>query len=528
MAYKEVSRVDIVEVIRRWQKGNSQRHIASGTGLSRDTVRKYLAAAEEVGVSREGPDPSEEQLSRLAALSRSGPRKKVTPAEDLLQPWGDQIYRWITVDRLQVTRIGELLSQRGCQVSYTSLRRFLQRRNWRHRSARTVRMEQSGPGEVAELDFGRLGFIQDQEAGRRRTVWALIVALAHSRHSFLWPTYSQKLEEVIAGLEAAWAFFGGIPKYLVIDNFPAAVAGADALHPRLTRGFLEYSQRRGFITDPARVRHPRDKPKVERGVQYVRERFFKGGEFKDLGHLRYEATRWCRDVAGRRIHGATRRQPLQVFLDEERHALYPWDGEPYEVTHWRNAKVHPDHHVACQYALYSAPSALCPPGQQVEIGLGLKLVRIYHRGRLIKVHPRQPRGGRATDTQDYPAELSAYTLRAPEGIKRSAPELGPAVAIFADRLFDGALPWAGIRQGHKLLRLGQRYTSERLDSACRRALEVDLIDVRRVERILIQALEQQEAPEHPSPLPAGRFARPGDVFSLRKGYGQQSTEGGQS
>ena len=120
MAYKEVSRVDIVEVIRCWQKGNSQRQIASGTGLSRDTVRKYLAGAEEVGVSREGPDPSEEQVSRLAALSRSGPRKKVTPAEDLLEPWGDQIYRWITVDRLQVTRIGELLAQRGCQVSYTS------------------------------------------------------------------------------------------------------------------------------------------------------------------------------------------------------------------------------------------------------------------------------------------------------------------------------------------------------------------------------------------------------------------------
>ena len=117
----------------------------------------------------------------------------MTPAEDLLEPWGDQIYRWVTVDRLQVTRIGELLAQRGCQVSYTSLRRFLQRRNWRRRSARTVRMEQSGPGEVAELDFGRLGFIQDQEAGRRCTVWALIVVLAHSRHSFLWPTYSQKL-----------------------------------------------------------------------------------------------------------------------------------------------------------------------------------------------------------------------------------------------------------------------------------------------------------------------------------------------
>ena len=60
--------------------------------------------------------------------------------------------------------------------------------------------------------------------------------------------------------------------------------------------------------------------------------------------------------------------------------LAPWDGEPHQVTHWRTAKVHPDHHVACQYALYSVPSTLCPPGQQVEVGLGVKLVRIFHRG----------------------------------------------------------------------------------------------------------------------------------------------------
>ena len=527
MAYKEVSRVNVTEVIRRWQVGESQRQTASATGLSRDTVRKYVAAAQEVGLGREGPAPTEEQLSRLAALSWTGSRNKATPAEEKLEPWGDQIYQWVTVDRLQVTRIQELLAQRGCPASYTSLRRFVQRRNWRGRNPRTVRMEQSAPGEVAEMDFGRLGSIEDQETGRKQVVWGLLVVLAYSRHTFLWPTRGQKLEDVIAGLEAAWEFFGGTPKYLVIDNFPAAVAGADALHPRLTRGFLEYSQHRGFITDPARVRHPKDKPRVERSVQYARERFFKGGDFRDLGQLRSEAVRWCRDVAGRRIHGTTRRQPLQVFLDEERDALLPWDGQRYEVTHWRTAKVHPDHHVACQYALYSVPSTLCPPGQQVEVGLGVKLVRIFHRGQLVKVHPRQPRGGRSTDTADYPAELSAYTLRAPDGIKRSAAEQGPAVAEFAERLFDGVLPWSRIRQGHKLLRLGQRYTPQRLDSACRKALEVDLIDVGRVERILVQALEQQAVPEHPQPLPAGRFARPGQVFAHAKGYSQQSTEGGQ-
>ena len=91
------------------------------------------------------------------------------------------------------------------------------------------------------MDFGRLGLIEDPATGRRRVVWALIIVLTYSRHSFFWPTFSQKLVDVIEGLEAAWAFFEGVPKYLVIDNFPAAVAGVDPLHPRLTRGFLEYS-----------------------------------------------------------------------------------------------------------------------------------------------------------------------------------------------------------------------------------------------------------------------------------------------
>ena len=341
MAYKEVLRVEIQEVIRRWQAGGSQRQIAEGTGLSGATVCKYLAAATVVGVLRDGPAPDEEQLSQLAGISRAGPRQVETPVEDSLAPWADQIYQWFTGDRLRVTRIQELLAARGCAASYTSLRRFIRKRNWGRRSVRTVRMADTEAGEVAEADFGRLGMITDPTTGRRQAVWTLIIVLSYSRHCFVWPMYSQQLEDVIAGLEAAWAFFGGVPRYLVIDNFPAAVAGADPLHPRLTRGFLEYSQHRGFVADPARARHPKDKPKVERAVSYVRERFFKGGDFSGVAHLRVEAQRWCLEVAGMRIHGTTRRQPLVVFRDQERAALLPWDGDPYEITHWRTAKVHP-------------------------------------------------------------------------------------------------------------------------------------------------------------------------------------------
>jgi hypothetical protein len=110
------------------------------------------------------------------------------------------------------------------------------------------------PGEIAEMDFGRLGTLVHAETGARQVVWALTVILPFSRFAFVWLLVHQTLDEVIAGLDASWQFFGGMPQRLIIDNFPAAVAGPDALEPRLTRGFLEYSQARGFIVDPARVR----------------------------------------------------------------------------------------------------------------------------------------------------------------------------------------------------------------------------------------------------------------------------------
>lgn len=519
MAYTEVSRVEIKEVIRRWQAGSSQREISRATGLSRSTVRKYILAAEQQGVRKEGPSPTEEQLTWLVQVNVAGPRKVTVPTDEVLGPWAEQIYEWLSADHLQLTRIQELLARRGSIVTYTSLRRFVSRRNWGRRSQRTVRMADTKPGEVAETDFGRLGLVRDPVTGKRRVAWALVIVLVYSRHCFVWPLFQQRLADVIEGLEATWAFFQGMPQYLVIDNFPAAVAGPDPLHPRLTRGFLEYVQHRGLIADPTRVRHPRDKPHVERGVPYVRERFFKGGEFMGLTDLRTQARRWCLEVAGQRVHGTTRKLPLVVFQQEEQETLLPWDGEPYDVPDWRRAKVHPDHHIACQYALYSVPSTMCPPGSKVEVRVDGKLVRIYHRGKLIKIHPRQSRGGRATDPDDYPAELSVYTLRAPDRVKHKAAELGPAVTAFADRLFEGPLPWAKLRQGQKLIRLGERYTAQRLDAACQRALAVDLIDVRRLERILVEALEAEAVPSQAAsapPLP-GRFARPASAFSHTNG-----------
>jgi len=96
--------------------------------------------------------------------------------------------------------------------------------------------------------------------------------------------------------------------------------------------------------------------------------------------------------------------------------------------------VHPDHHIYYRYALYSAPYSSCPPGTKLEVRGDRKLVRLYHRGVLVKVHPRKPRGERSTDPDDYPPERTAYTLRSPNYLRQQSAKLGEAVGAFADKL----------------------------------------------------------------------------------------------
>ncbi len=392
MVYREVHRMELRELLRRWQAGQSIRMIARTTGLARNTVGKYISAAEALGLTISGPPASDDQLARLLAQGYTGyPHRSPGPSESLLAPHREQIGLWITKDRYRLTRIHELLADKGCVVPYTSLRHFVAKEQLGARAATTVRMAPTAPSQYAEMDFGRLGFHHDPTTGRRQVVYALLVVLSYSRHMFVWPMLRQHLEEVTLGLEAAWHFFSGVPHHLVLDNFPAAVAEPDSLSPRLTRGFLDYAQFRGFLPDPARVRHPKDKPHVEREVPYVRDRFFAGASFLDLADTRSGAGRWCKEVAGSRLHGTTHRGPFQVFLEEEQSCLLPLKPGPYLIPQYATLKVHDGHHVEFSSALYSVPYDLCPPGSDLEVRGNRELVRFYLRGNLVKTHPRQPK-----------------------------------------------------------------------------------------------------------------------------------------
>ena len=129
------------------------------------------------------------------------------------------------------------------------------------RSARssTMPVADGDPGAELQVDFGKMGLVPDPASGRKRLCWALIFTACYSRHCYVWLSFRQTTEAVIAGCEAAWAFFGGIFRVLIPDNMGTVVDKADPLEPRFNQAFIEYAQSRGFLVDPARVRKPTDK-----------------------------------------------------------------------------------------------------------------------------------------------------------------------------------------------------------------------------------------------------------------------------
>ena len=162
---------------------------------------------------------------------------------------------------MPVVKIGILLARQGVVVAERTLHRFAAERCGAGGSKVTTPVDDGPPGGELQVDFGYLGLIPAGE-GRRRKLQALVFTACFSRYLFVYLTFSMTLEEVIAGCEDAWEFFSGVFRVVVPDNMSPVVAKADAVNPRLTREWLEYAQARGFVTDPARVRHPRDKPRV--------------------------------------------------------------------------------------------------------------------------------------------------------------------------------------------------------------------------------------------------------------------------
>lgn len=321
---------------------------------------------------------------------------------------------------------------------------------------------------------------------------------------------------MIYGCEAAWSYFGGVFPVVIPDQMSAIIDKADNIYPRFNATFMEYAQSRGFSIDVARIATPTDKPKVKRTIPYVRNNFFKGEVFMDLTDLRCRAETWCTETAGMRIHGTTCLRPIEVFRIEEQPLLLPRPEGPFDIPRWSDPVVHRDFHCEVAKAIYSIPHRLV--GRRLKARADSKTVKFFLSGELVKLHPRQPPGGRSTDPQDLPKGRDIYAMRDLERLASMAENAGPAVGAYAKAILDTPLPWTKMRQVYRLVGLVKKWGAARVDEACQRALDAEAVDVNLVSHMLERAKQAQVDPDRPvAPnLVQGRFARDLGTYAIKK------------
>lgn len=511
MARRKIAMNEHLEMIYQWHRGRSIRQIRRSLHLSRKTIGKYLNRLLEEGICRDQPLPPEEELCRLLA-SVQGASVFARPAQEKLGGYQQQIEKWLEEEEMTIQQVQRLLGENhGLKISYMSVYRYITR-HFRHpQRPVTVRLH-SAPAEQAQVDFGYAGRLVDPETGRPRRAWAFLMVLSYSRHRFVRFVFRQDSETWMECHLRAFRFFQGCPKTIVLDNLKDGVLKPDIYDPTLNRVYAELERHMGFVADPHKVGVARHKGKVERQVPVVRQQLIAGRSYRDIEEANQRALFWCREEIGRREHGTTFRKPYEVFLEEEQPQLLPLPQESFEMATWQPAQLHWDCHLVFEKSFYSAPYRY--RGEEVWVRADQKLVRVYLDGQLLKTHLRAEQPGIwCTDPQDYPPDKLAYLEQTPAYCRRQADELGPHVGPYLRHILsDHAM--RNLRKAQGVLRLAEKYGTEALEGACRRALHFGNFRYRSLKEILEKELWQ----EVPAPLGARpqatpyRFTRPADYF----------------
>jgi len=211
---------EVREVLRLWLGGEGLRAVARLSRVDRKTVRRYVDAAIEAGVVAGGGvgQLTDEVLGRVVEIVRPHRTDGHGEAWATLAARRDKLEAWVTAGVAGV-KICELLARDGVTVPERTVRRFIAVEfGPRRGQGSTVRVADGEPGHELQIDFGRLGLLPDPVTGKRRVCQALIFTAVFSRHMFVWLSFTQTTDAVIAGCEAAWRFFGGVFRVLIPDN----------------------------------------------------------------------------------------------------------------------------------------------------------------------------------------------------------------------------------------------------------------------------------------------------------------------
>jgi transposase len=463
--------------------------------LARSTVAKYLHRAGEAGLSWPLPEAMSDE-----ALEQSLFRPSVSnDAVDRFVPDWAEIHQELKRKGVTLNLLWHEYKEAhpdGYQYSYFCAHY----REWRGTLDVSMRQDHKA-GEKLFVDYcGQTVAVTDRSTGVIREAQIFVAVLGASNYTFAEATWTQSLPEWIMSHVHAFQFFGGIPELIVPDNLRTGITSAHPYEPELNRTYEDMTRHYGTAVVPARVRKPKDKAKVEKGVQDVEHRILAPLRHRTFFCLKElnDAVAWLlvrhNEQPFQKLNGSRR----SLFEALDKPLLKPLPGQPYEYAEWLKVRVNIDYHVAVDGHYYSVPYQLVK--EQLDVRLTATVVECFHKNKRIASHFRShQKNQHTTVTAHMPQGHQHYAQWTPERLVRWAEKTGGETAKAVEIILESrSHPQQGFRACLGIMRLGKVYGPERLEAACARARAIESVSYKSIESILKKELDKQPlSPKQP-------------------------------
>jgi transposase len=479
----------IREVLRLKQiTGSSARQIAKSCNIARSTVQDYLKRAKEAGLTWQ----KARNLDDIALEHMLYPKSEASSDSRAPMPAMDYLHRELRRKGVTLQLLWYEYKQHhpdGYQYSF-----FCERyRNWAKKLDRPLRQKHRA-GEKMFVDFaGQTRDIVTPATGEITKAHIFVAVMGASNYTYAEAVPSEDLPSWINAHIHAFEFFGAVPQIIVPDNLKSGVTHPCRYEPDINPTYQDLADHYQAAVIPARPGKARDKAKAENAVLQA-ERWIlaplRNHTFFSLAQFNEALEKQLQQINTRPFQMLeTNRRDLFQSIDKP--AMKPLPVRPFEYSEWKKARVNIDYHVVVDRHYYSVPHQFVR--EQVDVRLTATSVEILFKKRRVASHKRSyVPGGFTTLKEHMPKTHQRYLEWSPSRIIRWAGKNGHNTEKLVSRILESRLhPEQGFRSALGIMRLCNRYTPERVDKACQRALAIDSCSYKSVQSILKNGLDRQ-------------------------------------
>ncbi len=514
MRGKQLAMKEARNIIHRLRQGQPKRAIERETGIHRSIIRKLCRiACDHQWLDSASLMPDDAEIAQKMGTNKSDEIHPLDPYRDQLRLWHKEGLSSVVIQRL-------LQDKFPCDVQV--IRRYRQKHF--PQTVVPVMVRTTTPGKELELDFGELGKFYNQNKELKRA-WLFSLRLRHSRKAFRTIVTDQTMTTFLMGHVHAFEYFGGVPAFCIMDNLKAAVIRSTIENDQINKAYQELAEHYGFIISPCPPATPEQKGGIEGDVKYVKKNFLSwylasrreaGTQIPEIQSLKEALKKWESEIADQHLIQGIDRSPDELFYQEELPALKPLPKSRFELISWHQCTVRRDWRIMVESSFYSVPHHLI--NKKVNVRVSSSFVQIFYNNNEVAHHEKARKKWEYRRKPEHAPPFKEAVLQCTrEGLFLLAEEIGPFTKSMTEAILSHPTV-DKLKPARLLLRLAEKYSRERLEKACQRALACKMSAYGNVKNILQNDLDSKltdsSSTDKIIPISTYKFARdPSDYRS---------------